>query len=68
MDMHTADIKAALAKLGLTSADVARLNNMAPSTLRNVYIKHYPRAEKIIADLLGMTPEQIWPSRYGVKK
>ncbi|WP_149008593.1 helix-turn-helix domain-containing protein, partial [Escherichia coli] len=26
--------------------------------------KRYPKAEKIIADALGMTPQDIWPSRY----
>ncbi|EON5665144.1 transcriptional regulator, partial [Escherichia coli] len=32
--------------------------------LKNALDKRYPKAEKIIADALGMTPQDIWPSRY----
>lgn len=28
------------------------------------YRKNAPTAQKIIADFLGLSPEEIWPSRY----
>lgn len=31
---------------------------------RALYI-HYPKMERAIAEAIGMTPEQIWPERYG---
>ncbi|EAA7245478.1 hypothetical protein BVD23_22360 [Salmonella enterica] len=33
-------------------------------TLANALYRHWPKGEKLIADALGVTPEQIWPCRY----
>ncbi|ACY82898.1 hypothetical protein ETAE_0051 [Edwardsiella piscicida] len=30
--------------------------------------RHYPRAERLIAQALDMRPEDIWPQRYRNKK
>ncbi|SUH36038.1 transcriptional regulator [Salmonella enterica subsp. enterica] len=38
---------------------------LSPDSLRNVFTRSWPRAERIIADALGITPQEIWPSRYG---
>ncbi|EDY0584612.1 transcriptional regulator, partial [Salmonella enterica subsp. enterica] len=27
-------------------------------------IRHWPKGERLIAEELGVAPEQIWPSRY----
>ena len=34
------------------------------ASVLNAFERHYPRAEKIIAEALNTTPETIWPERY----
>ncbi|RLM20810.1 DNA-binding protein [Brenneria alni] len=63
-DWHPADIIAALKKRGTTLAAVSRNAGLASSTLANALTKHWPKGERLIAEALGVTPEQIWPSRY----
>ncbi|OFS11080.1 helix-turn-helix transcriptional regulator [Hafnia sp. HMSC23F03] len=63
-DWHSADIIAALKKHGTSLSAVSRNSGLASSTLGNVLYRHWPKGEKLIADALGVTPEQIWPSRY----
>lgn len=45
-------------------AALSRQAGLASSTLANVLVRHWPKGEKLIADALDVTPEQIWPSRY----
>ncbi len=67
-DWDNWDVRRALGKRGLSMADLARQNNLAPATLREVFRKvGYHKGERIVAEALGMTPEQIWPSRH-IKK
>ncbi|WP_258866578.1 helix-turn-helix domain-containing protein [Shewanella morhuae] len=33
-------------------------------TLNNVFRVKYPKAERILAEAIGVAPEVIWPSRY----
>lgn len=63
-DWHRADIKSALEKRGITLRDLSRQAGLSPDSLRNVFTRSWPRAERIIADALGITPKEIWPSRY----
>lgn len=63
-DWHQADIKAELEKKGMNMSQLSRTAGLAESTLRNVFRVKYPKAQKIIADALGVSPEMIWPSRY----
>ncbi len=63
-DWHPEDIKAAIRKRGMTTSQLFRSNGLAESTLRNVFRHHWPKGEKIIAEFLGLTPRDIWPSRY----
>lgn len=63
-DMHRFDIVAALHKKGLTVKQLSLDAGLGSSTLSNALSRPYPKAEKIIAQALGMEPEQIWPSRY----
>ena len=63
-DWHPEDIKAAIRKRGMTTSQLSRSNGLAESTLRNVFHHHWPKGEKIIAEFLGLTPRDIWPSRY----
>ncbi|AYH02555.1 MULTISPECIES: helix-turn-helix domain-containing protein [Pectobacterium] len=63
-DWHPADIIAGLRKKGTTLAAVSREAGLASSTLANALTKHWPKGEKLIAEALGVSPEEIWPSRY----
>ncbi|ELW3714519.1 helix-turn-helix domain-containing protein [Salmonella enterica] len=63
-DWHSADIIAALKKRGTSLSAVSRNSGLASSTLANTLIRHWPKGERLIAEALGIAPEQIWPSRY----
>ncbi|EDN4181009.1 helix-turn-helix domain-containing protein [Enterobacter hormaechei] len=63
-DWHSADIIAGLRKRGTSLAAVSRQAGLASSTLANALIRHWPKGERLIAEALGVAPEQIWPSRY----
>ncbi|EAS1759915.1 transcriptional regulator [Salmonella enterica] len=63
-DWHPADIVAALRKRGTSMAALSRDAGLSSSTLGNALYRHWPKGEKLIAEALGVTPEQIWPSRY----
>lgn len=61
---HKADIKAALERKGLTLADLDRDNDLPPGTCSAALRKPHRQAELVIAEVLGLSPRQIWPSRY----
>lgn len=64
-DWHPADIQAALRKAGWSFAQLGLhhgYNGRGSITL--ALRKPYPKAERIIAETLGVTPQTIWPSRY----
>lgn len=63
-DWHSADIIAALRKNGLTLAALSRESGLSSSTLANTLVRPWPKGELIIANRLGVSPEEIWPSRY----
>ncbi|AWY02556.1 DNA-binding protein [Marinomonas primoryensis] len=63
-DWHKADIKGALEKRGTNFEKLAGENGLAGATLRNALRVKYPKAEKIIAQEIGVDPSVIWPSRY----
>nr|WP_253283077.1 helix-turn-helix transcriptional regulator [Cedecea davisae] len=62
-DWHPADILAALKKKGTSLAAVSRKAGLASSTLANALTRHWPKGERLIAEEIGVAPEQIWPSR-----
>ena len=63
-DWHPADIMAALWKRRMSLRRLSRLNDYSHSVLGIAMHRPWPKAEKIIADFLGVTPQAIWPSRY----
>jgi Ner family transcriptional regulator len=63
-DWHPADIKAALAKKGFTFARLARENGYGENSLNMVLFKPWSQAEEIVARIIGVRPEVIWPTRY----
>ncbi|TCL07004.1 helix-turn-helix domain-containing protein [Sodalis ligni] len=67
-DWHPADIVAGIKKKGTTMAAISRSAGLASSTLANMLTRHWPKGERLIADVIGKRPEEIWPSRYQMKK
>ncbi|MDP1675023.1 MAG: helix-turn-helix transcriptional regulator [Burkholderiales bacterium] len=63
-DWHKADIIAAIHKQGTSLQRIARLRCYFPTSLHAALHRPYPKAERIIAETLGVEPQVIWPSRY----
>ncbi len=68
MAWHPEDIKAAVRKRGLTLSALAARHDMSTQAVsRALHERSSARAEKVIADFLGVHPMQIWPSRYDAR-
>ncbi|HEQ1856983.1 TPA: helix-turn-helix domain-containing protein [Providencia alcalifaciens] len=63
-DWHPADIRAALEKKGTNLRQISRSAGLAPDTLRNALVRPWPKGERLIAQVIGVEPKLIWPSRY----
>lgn len=64
-DWHPADIVAALRKAGWSVRRLSAHHGYAGSTaLSNAIRRPWPKGERLIAEAIGISPEQIWPSRY----
>ncbi|OEE42328.1 helix-turn-helix domain-containing protein [Vibrio anguillarum] len=63
-DWHRADIVAALKKRGLSVRQLSRDAGLGENTLANALRMPWPKGERIIAEAIGMTPQEVWPSRY----
>lgn len=63
-DMHRAFIIASIRAKGKTLNQLSVEAGLHPRTLGNALERKYPKGEKIIADFIGVTPQDIWPSRY----
>lgn len=63
-DWHPADIKAAMAKAGYTFARASREYGYGANSLNMVLWKPWSQAEEIVAIIIGVRPQVIWPSRY----
>jgi Ner family transcriptional regulator len=61
---HPADIKAAVAKRGLSLSELARNNGLPEHACRHALRYPYAKAEIAIADLLEKSPATLWPDRY----
>jgi len=65
-DKQHARIKSALALRGATLSSIARDLGVAPTTV-SIVSRGYRRSrriEKAIADAIGRSPAELWPSRY----
>ena len=63
-DWHRVDIKAALEKAGYSLRQLSLQHGYAPGSLKATLDTPWPRAERIIAEAIGVSPSVIWPSRY----
>lgn len=64
VDWHKADIKAAVEKAGYTLRKLSLANGMNAYYMKEALKRPLPKAEAIIAKLIGCAPADIWPSRY----
>ena len=63
-DWHPADIQAALKKKGYTVVRVARELGLAENSAHKVFVQPWSTLEIRIAEIIGVPPWEIWPSRY----
>jgi len=63
-DWHKADIKAALEKRGWSLRALSAHHGYNETVLCIALRKPYPKAERLIAEAIGVHPMKIWPSRY----
>ncbi|URH92486.1 helix-turn-helix domain-containing protein [Pasteurella multocida] len=67
-DWERVDIIYALNKKGTNLARLSRESGLNSRTLNNALDRRYPKGERIIADAIGVAPEEIWPSRYYIAR
>ena len=64
-DWHPAEVGAQLRMKGISLRQLSLLNGYRnPNSLAKALHKPYPTAEAIIAETLGISAQEIWPSRY----
>jgi Ner family transcriptional regulator len=63
-DWHPADVLAALKKRGKSLAGISVARGYHPTAAGKALKRPWPTMERAIADELGLSPEEIWPSRY----
>jgi len=65
-DWHPADIVACLRKAGWSLRALSAHHGLAKTALRQALSKPWPKAEKRIAEAVGVAPWDIWPRRYDI--
>lgn len=63
-DWHKADIICGLWKRGTSIHRLSREHQYASGSLSLAIRSPWPKAERLIAEALGVKPQEIWPSRY----
>lgn len=62
--MHKADIKAELEKKGWTLTSLSEAHGFLPEAVSEALRRGRPSVEKIIADALDTTPQNLFPNRF----
>lgn len=66
-DWHPADIVAGVIKSGWSLAQLSLEHGYSHRGSLGLALRQpYPKAERIIADAIGVKPQVIWPSRYNL--
>lgn len=63
-DWHRADVVASLRKAGWSLRRLSIHHGYSGGLLKAALARPYPKAERIIAQAIGIEPQRIWPSRY----
>lgn len=66
-DWHPADIGCALKKCGWSMRRLSVHKGKSPAAVEIALRKPYPWAEQVIADAIGVPPDEIWPERYAAR-
>jgi Ner family transcriptional regulator len=66
-DERRAWIKYQLELRGETLGGLARKLGLFRTCVAAALHKPYPKMERVIADVIGCRPEQLWPERYSGK-
>lgn len=61
-------VKYQLRLRSLSMADISRSLGLYRNVASKVFSARYPMIEARIAELLGVTPQEIWPERYQAGK
>ena len=64
---HPADIGAALKKCGWSLRRLSVHHGYSPTVVENAIRRSWPRGERLIAEAIGVPPEEIWPERYAAR-
>jgi Ner family transcriptional regulator len=64
VDWHPADVLAALKKRGHSLAGLSVTNGYHPTAAGKSLKQPWPAMERLLADAIGVAPQEIWPSRY----
>ncbi len=64
-DWEPWDIRAELGKKGYTLSKLARENGLSRTSPSQAFRRPWARMERLIAEKIGVSPAEIWPSRYG---
>jgi Ner family transcriptional regulator len=63
-DRHPADVQAALKKRGHSLAGLSATHGYHATAAGKALKRPWPALETLIAEAIGVPPQQIWPSRY----
>ncbi|WP_321362635.1 helix-turn-helix domain-containing protein [uncultured Celeribacter sp.] len=63
-----AKIQFVLAERGMTLNGLAELKGINPSYMRHVWNRTVRPAEKALAEFIGVTPAELFPDRYPIRK
>jgi Ner family transcriptional regulator len=66
VDWHPADIVAALHKRGVSLRQLAKKAGYRSACLGHALHLPWPKAERLIANEIGVKPHEVWPSRYRI--
>ncbi len=62
--LRAADIKYRLAQRGLTCAGLEREHGLYEGQCRNALYEPNEEGETVLANALGINPQEIWPERF----
>ena len=63
-NMHKEDIKAAVRKRGLSLEELSLQSGLSKSAIPVGLTKPVPRANRAVANFLGVELQDLWPSLY----
>ncbi|HEN3568658.1 TPA: helix-turn-helix domain-containing protein, partial [Yersinia enterocolitica] len=58
------EILAAIRKRKGSLSALSRDSGLSSGTLANALTRPWPKGEMIIAEAIGISPQEIWPSRF----